>query len=299
MRPKRYRPAGSRIGVKERERSGSRRFAVLIFLTLGLALLPGAWFYTTRTANAAPVLHPASGPRVTVLTLNLAKVTDIDSILRELRPADVLLFQEVVRSDGADPSVAEVIAKRIGFHSEFGTGSPGATDVGIAVLSRFALTDAVTYQIAPVNLVFRSRKRVLLAVTAQTPSGPMRIICAHLDTRINPADRLRELAPAIEDANRFPGPVLIGGDFNTNDMQWVSHVVPVPWPGWQAARVRDLMAQNGFHTPFIHRRATFDHLGMQLDWIFLRSLAATNADIIPMDFSDHHALVAVVGPAQR
>ena len=38
-------------------------------------------------------------------------------------------------------------------------------------------------------------------------------------------------------------------------------------------RVRDLMAQNGYHTPFINRRATFDHLGMQLDWIFLRNLA--------------------------
>ena len=90
---------------------------------------------------------------------------------------------------------------------------------------------------------------------------------------------------------------MIGGDFNTNDMQWVSHVVPVPWPGWQAARVRDLMAKNGFYTPFTARRATFDHLGMQLDWIFLRKLAAVRADIIPMDFSDHHALVAVVSTA--
>lgn len=285
--------------MSARDRFGSRRFAVLIFLTLGLALLPGAWFYTTRSANAAPVLQAVRGPRVTVLTLNLAKVTDIDRILRELRPADVLLFQEVVRTGGATPSVAETIANRKGLNFQFGAGNSGATDIGIAVLSRFPLSDAVTYQIAPVNLIFRSRKRALLAVTAQTPSGPVRIICAHLDTRINPADRIRELAPAIEDANRFQGPVLIGGDLNTNDMQWVSHVVPVPWPGWQAARVRDLMAQNGFHTPFIERRATFDHLGMQLDWIFLRSLAATQADIIPMDFSDHHALVAVIGPAKR
>lgn len=270
---------------------------MLIFLTLSLALLPSAWFYTTRPANIAPVVHAATnGPKITVLTLNLAKVTAVDQIVRELRPADVFLFQEVVRT-GELPSVAEKVAEKLGLQVKFISPESGTTGSGIAILSRFALSNAVTYNIKPIDLIFRSRKRVLLGVTAETPAGPVRVVCAHLDTRINPADRLRELGPAIEDAKRFEGPVLIGGDFNTNDMQWVSHVVPVPWPGWQAARVRDLMAQNGFYTPFKTRRATFDHLGMQLDWIFLRKLAAVRADIIPMDFSDHHALVAVVSTA--
>jgi endonuclease/exonuclease/phosphatase family metal-dependent hydrolase len=271
-----------------------------IFLTLFLALLPSAWFYTTTPANIAPVAHAASNaPHLTVLTLNLAKVTAVDQILRELRPADILLFQEVVRSADSNPSIAEVIARRLNMQVQFATSDRGATGSGIAVLSRYPLTQVATYQVKPINLIFRSRKRILLGVTAQTPVGPIRIVCAHLDTRINPADRLRELEPAIEDAKQFGGPVLIAGDLNTNDMQWVSHVVPVPWPGWQASRVRDLMAKNGFHTPFQTRRATFDHLGMQLDWIFLRNLAAVRTDIVPMDFSDHHALVAVIGPADQ
>lgn len=279
-------------------RIDSRRFAVLIFLTLALALLPGAWFYTTRTANIAPVVHAAgNSPQITVLTLNLAKVTEVEQILRELRPADILLFQEVVRADDKQPSIAEKIAVRLGMQIHFASPDSGETHSGIAVLSRFPLSAVVTYKIKPINLIFRSRKRILLAATVETPAGPVRVVCAHLDTRINPADRIRELEPAIDDARRFGGPVLIAGDLNTNDMQWVSHVVPVPWPGWQAARVRDLMAQNGFHTPFKDRRATFDHLGMQLDWIFLRNLATVRADIVPMDFSDHHALVAVVSPA--
>ena len=272
--------------------------ATLIFLSLALTLLPSAWFYTTRPANIAPVVHAATnGPHVTVLTLNLAKVTDIDQITRELKPADILLFQEVVREDESRPSVAEKIAGKLGMHVQFASPDRGSTVSGIAILSRFPLSQAITYPIQRIDLVFRSRKRILLGATAETPAGKLRIVCAHLDTRINPADRLKELTPAIQDGKRFGGPVLIAGDFNTNDMQWVSHVVPVPWPGWQAARVRDLMAENGFHTPFMERRATFDHLGMQLDWIFLRNLAALRADIIPMDFSDHHALVAVIGPA--
>jgi endonuclease/exonuclease/phosphatase (EEP) superfamily protein YafD len=260
-------------------------------------MLPGTWFYTTRPLVAAPVARPAAlGPQVTVMTLNLASFSDPDQVIGELRPADILLMQEVVRKDDEGPTFADQLADRLGFHVYSASPDPGKTNLAIAVLSRFPLTDHVIYNVKPVNLVFRSRKRVLQAVTAQTPHGPVRIINAHLDTRINPGDRLRQLEPALEDARRFNGPVLIGGDLNTNDMQWVSHVVPLPWPGWQATRVKDLMAQNGFHTPFQDRRATFDHLGMQLDWIFLKNLATVKAEVVPMAFSDHHALVAVIGP---
>ena len=280
--------------------TAARRFAILLFLTLGLALVPSAWFYTTRPAHAAPVLQAATGgDRITVVTLNLAKVTDVKKIVSELAPADVYLFQEVVRTSGAVPSVAEQVAQKLGMHAQFASPDSGATVSGIALVSRFALNDTHTYNVNPVNLIFRSRRRVLLAATIQAPQGPTRVINAHLDTRINPGGRLRQLEPAIDDAKRFSGAALIGGDLNTNDMQWVSHVVPVPWPGWQASRVRDLMAQNGFHTPFVNRRATFDHLGMQLDWIFLRNLAATSAEIRPVAFSDHHELVTVLGPVKQ
>jgi endonuclease/exonuclease/phosphatase family metal-dependent hydrolase len=268
---------------------------MLLLFTLALASLPGAWFYTTQQTTIAPVLQAAtSGPQFTVMTLNLAKVTDVDAIIRELRPADVLMFQEVVRPSDKVPSVAEQVAAKLGLYVHFASPDGIGTESGIAILSRFPLTDVKLHKVAQVHLVFRTRRRVLLAATVQTPNGPVRVVCAHLDTRINPGDRLKELGPAIEDTKSFNGPALIAGDLNTNDMQWVSHVVPVPWPGWQASRVRDLMAQNGFHTPFVNRRATFDHLGMQLDWIFLRNLAAAKAEIVPMDFSDHHALVAAV-----
>jgi len=280
--------------------TGARRFATLLLLTLGLALVPSAWFYTTRPAHAAPVLQAATGgSRITVVTLNLAKVTDVRKIVSELAPADIYLFQEVVRTSGTARSVAEQVAEKLGMRAQFASPDSGATASGIALVSRFRLVDTHTYHVNPVNLIFRSRKRILLAATVQTPQGPTRVINAHLDTRINPAGRLRQLEPAIEDARRFNGAALIGGDLNTNDMQWVSHVVPVPWPGWQASRVIDLMAQNGFHTPFVNRRATFDHLGMQLDWIFLRNLAATSAEIRPVEFSDHHALVTILGPARQ
>lgn len=271
---------------------------MMLLFTLALTLIPSAWFYSTHESTIAPVLPAATGgPQFTAVTLNLAKVTDVDAIVRELPPADLYLFQEVIRTGDGVPSVAERIAGILGFQVTFASPDGGKTESGIAILSRFPLSDTKIHAIPQIRLVFRSRRRILLASTVETPAGKVRVICAHLDTRINPGDRLRELAPAIEDTRSFGGPALIAGDLNTNDMQWMSHVVPVPWPGWQASRVRELMAQNGFHTPFQNRRATFDHLGMQLDWIFLRNVAASNARIVPIEFSDHHALVAVIGPA--
>jgi endonuclease/exonuclease/phosphatase family metal-dependent hydrolase len=241
-----------------------------------------------------PVLSLAQP--LTVASLNVAMAEDASAIVKELRSvemlaeADVLLLQEVIVKE--DRSVAHDVARQLGRHvvtaSPDGRNSQGA----LAVLSRYPLSDQRVHKLKPQKLVFRSRSRVALAVTAGTPFGPVRLINTHLDTRINPAERLAQLRPALDDASCFFGPSVIGGDFNTNDMQWVSNVVPVPFPGWQAERVRVLMGSRGFHTPFQSRRATFDHLGMQLDWIYSAGLEVKDFGIQPIAFSDHHAVWA-------
>lgn len=240
----------------------------------------------------------ASTKRVSVVSVNLAKVTDIDRMVSELRShpalreADVFLLQEVVRKKGTEPSSADLLARRLNLHVAFVSPSGEQTEGGLAIMSRYPLRDVRTRQLQNVNLVFRSRKRVALAATVDSPCGVLRVINAHLDTRINPAERVRQLEPVLEEARSFPGPAIIGGDLNTNDMQWVSHVVPVPYPGWQAAAVRKLMKERGFATPFETRRPTFDHMKMQLDWIFSTGLDPVGSAIQPLDFSDHHAIWA-------
>jgi endonuclease/exonuclease/phosphatase family metal-dependent hydrolase len=244
----------------------------------------------------------AAAQSITVASLNLAMVTDADAIVKEIRSkpalaeADILLFQEVVVKDGA--AVAERVAKMLGREmisaSPDGRNSHGA----LAILSRLPMENPATHKLKPQNLIFRSRSRIALAVTVNTPFGRIRVINAHLDTRINPGERVAQLQAALDDASCFNGPSIIGGDFNTNDMQWVSNVVPVPWPGWQAERVRVLMEQRGYTTPFQVRRATFDHLGMQLDWIYSAGLNALASGIEPLAFSDHHAVWAKLSLVQ-
>jgi endonuclease/exonuclease/phosphatase family metal-dependent hydrolase len=241
------------------------------------------------------VAASAAAEPLTVGSLNLAMVKDADSIIRQinaargLSDADVLLFQEVV-SERGKPSVAEEIAARLNRYVIFASPDGETTKSGIAIVSRLPLLDRETYKLKQQNLIFRSRARVALAATVITADGPMRIINTHLDTRINPGERIAQLQPALEDASCFLGPSVIGGDFNTNDMQWVSNVVPVPFPGWQVSRIKALMLSRGFSTPFQIRKATHNFLGMQLDWIFTTGLSALAHGIEPIPFSDHKGI---------
>lgn len=245
----------------------------------------------------------AGAQSLTVASLNLAMKEDVNEILAELRTkpallsADVLLLQEVVVHDGV--TVADRLAAELGW--QISTASPdGANSHGaLAVLSRYPLENPRIHKLKPQNLIFRSRSRIALAVTIIADFGRVRLVNAHLDTRINPGERVAQLQSALDDAACFYGPAVIGGDFNTNDMQWVSNVVPVPYPGWQAERVRVLMQERGYQTPFKVRKATFDHLGMQLDWIYSAGLKAVESGIEPIGFSDHHAIWARLSPAEH
>jgi endonuclease/exonuclease/phosphatase family metal-dependent hydrolase len=138
----------------------------------------------------------------TVASLNLAMTEDPELILKELRAkpavgdADVLFLQEVVLEDGT--AVAERIARDLGRYvvsaSPDGKNSKGA----LAVVSRYPLEDQRTYKLKPQNLIFRSRSRIALAVTVTTQFGRVRLINAHLDTRINPAERIAQLQAALD-----------------------------------------------------------------------------------------------------
>jgi endonuclease/exonuclease/phosphatase family metal-dependent hydrolase len=239
-------------------------------------------------------LSLAGGQTLTVASLNIAMVEDPNVIAQEIRTApnlsnaDVLLLQEVVNQNHT--SVAEAVARQLGREAAFASPDGVLTKGGLAILSRHPIADQRVHQLKPQNLVFRSRKRIALAATILTPDGPVRIINVHLDTRINPGERIAQLRPALDDASCFYGPSVIGGDFNTNDMQWVSNVVPLPYKGWQAARVRILMESRGYRTPFQKREATFHHLGMQLDWIYVAGLEPIGHGIDRIAFSDHDAV---------
>ena len=113
---------------------------------------------------------------------------------------------------------------------------------------------------------------------------------AHLDTRLNAADRMAQMAPVLDAAGADKAPTLIGGDFNSNNFYWVGHVLPLPALHPQTLRVWDAMTARGFRSTLSPATGTFDYLGMHLDWIWARGVKVGSSNVYPLHFSDHHAL---------
>lgn len=278
-----------------------------------VALVSLALWTTVRRATGAidcaePELlqHPPAGPPsaaqsgpLTIVSINLAKETDEERILAEiekrdfLRQADVLSLQEVVRED-AKANVALRLAERLNMAALVGGSGDGSGADGtdaVALLSRYPLADAAVIRLPQNSLGIRSRCRVALAATVKHPFTPTRVIGLHLDTRINSESRMVQLQPALEDAQRYDGPVVFAGDFNTNKFFWLEHLIPVPFVEDQVGPVVARMEELGFRTPFQPGgKATNDFLGLQLDWVFLRGIEPDSWGVEPIEFSDHHAV---------
>ena len=231
------------------------------------------------------------------MSLNIAGNTRVDAIAEEIQQKtggvpDILLLQEA-------PNAAQELGKKLDLHVEFAAPKPGRTNMGIAILSRWPMTDRSVHRVKRFYRVLKVRPRMAMGVTVQTPFGPMRVWTTHLDTRLNIGERLEQLRPIVTDAAAFQGPALIGGDFNTVGLSWVLHALPVPRGDAHARAVEGLMKQHGFHTPFQEERPTFDLFGMRLDWIYLRGLEPLRTGIQPLEASDHHAIWTEISDTTR
>lgn len=205
-----------------------------------------------------------------------------------LRDADIFLLQEV-KEEAGKPCIAVRLASALGLHVAYSPEGPGVTDRGLAILSRFPLCDIRIRALKPFDLRFNSRARFVLSATADTPWGLVRVSDVHLDTRLNTVDRLAQLEPVVRDS-AFQGRHVVAGDFNSNPFYWIEHVIPLPAMKSQAQGVGEFMRRHGFRSGIPESAATHDFLGMHLDWIWVAGLRPAASQVIPLDFSDHHAL---------
>jgi endonuclease/exonuclease/phosphatase family metal-dependent hydrolase len=265
-----------------------------------LAILMVAAVVVATEAGSRALPHetgqsPAPDCTLTAVSLNMAREGDAEKVLKDinasgrLRTADILLMQEVLHKDG-QPSVAEQIAKRLGYSSTFSPAAPGVFDQGLAIVSRYPLRNVRIQRLKYCELRFHCRSRFAVSAAVETPWGGVRVWNAHLDTRVNAAERVEQLQPVIDEAAKHDGPVLIGGDFNTNEFRWLGNVVPLPGGPGHGIAIRYAMESRGFKTPFADGVVTFPLMRRHLDWIFVRGLRPLGSSVEPAPFSDHHAI---------
>jgi len=232
-----------------------------------------------------------------IASLNMAaqpRIRDALVLWTTDRQFDVVLLQEVGdRSMDGGAFVAEV-GDRLGYHVAYAPANLfGDTETqGLAILSRHPLSDVRVIPLEYHRLRFKSRCRIGLAVTVATPTGPVRVVNVHLDTRINSKERLAQLEPLVRALALADGPRIIGGDFNTMDIRWWRTMWPFPLVEHQAAAVRTHLKEHGFQTPFPDGQPTLKFLGLpiQLDWLYLKELDALDWSVDDVPFSDHRGV---------
>jgi endonuclease/exonuclease/phosphatase family metal-dependent hydrolase len=211
-----------------------------------------------------------------------------------LRRADILFLQEIeVDHEDSPRKLAELLDRSYVYAPGYKVGENGSH--GVAIISRFALSDPEVIELPRQQVVFNSARRVAIAVTIHLDAQPVRIFSVHLDNRLNPADRAAQLAPVLAAATRTATvPAIIAGDMNTSPFCWIGHVVPIPC-GIQDNRLEAAVRARGFETPVRDSGATSKWLAMRLDAIYTRHLDVADfgvSDVVRV--SDHLPLWADV-----
>ncbi len=138
--------------------------------------------------------------------------------LNELGPDFVLLQEVPWRSDVG--WAAEYLSERAKFNFVYLRGNGNRHTIrfeeGLAILSRYPLIQHRFTELLPRNGVFEHR--IALAVTAQTPMGPILLITTHLAwdrTNTINAGQIASLEAFL--AELPPHPSILAGDFNARE----------------------------------------------------------------------------------
>ena len=223
-----------------------------------------------------------SGPRLRLVTFNVHMIEGaaIATAIRTdaaLARADVIALQEVTHVGGEPMSRACVAAVQLGMHCAFapGYGTKNGGSHGVALLSRLPLADVEMVELPFNHTLLNSGRRVALGATVDVAGTPVRIYSVHLDARINPAVRKRQLRPVLDAADRRPIATAIAGDMNTSPFVWIGRIIPVP-AGVQDSRLEKFVRARGFATPTTSSGPTSQWLAMQLDAVYTRGLAVVD-----------------------
>lgn len=243
------------------------------------------------TLRAAP---PATPKTLRIASFNVHYAAELLKLAEGLRQskevsqADIILIQEIEAYAQEGTSRTAKLAQALELNYVYAPARPtdtGGTH-GLAILSRYPLRDIEVIRLPR----FNTRPRIALAATVDVGATPLRIYNLHLDTRLNPGDRQKQLQPVAERA-RTDGVerVVVGGDFNMNPFRWLGNVFPI-FRSNQAKSVDKFMRQQDFETALeragpTSRRAFFR---FRLDSVYTRGLKVRAAGVArDVTGSDH------------
>lgn len=166
------------------------------------------------------------------------------------------------------------------FEEQIGLYDSG--DTGVALLSRYPLTDVTRIDLPWQECAWRPR--LAMAATVTAGAHKLRIFNAHVDPHAAIGGQLEQLEVLIQLAERSSGPTLILGDFNTLSKK-------------KAFEARNVLESHGYQTPLPTGTSTWRGAGLRLhaDWIFYRDVKIKRWGVArPLNVSDHWPVWAEV-----
>lgn len=230
-------------------------------------------------ARGRPVAATPKRSRIATWNIRAARSASVDAIAAELQAmeADVIALQEVDvrtrRTGFVDEPAA--LAAALGFHYVFAASIKYQEgDYGLAVLSRWPLTDVRRYRLDATEAI---EARIVLEVTVCARGRPLQIFNHHADGRVASRDAGFEALRGIVRADLGRG-IIVLGDFN-------EHADAPGMRGLIDAGLVDLGAEGDVDT---NNSGRIDYL--LADGPLARLASA--ARVWPTDKSDHHAVLA-------
>jgi endonuclease/exonuclease/phosphatase family metal-dependent hydrolase len=259
---------------------------------------------TTITGALAPELGPAVPPppsapcRLRIASWNVHFGADPADLAAQLlaspvlSTADVIITQEMDAMPSEGSTRASRLAGALGMTWVYAPArSKGEGTHGQAILSRYPLANPVVRQLPYADLVVGTEPRIALGVDVMIDGAPLHVVDVHLDTRLGPVDRVRQLHPAVNDAGER---MIVGGDLNTLPWTWVDGLVPLTETQAvvdqrAAAVIDDYLGQNRFTGAIAPDQPTFPFpvFGVRLDNLYARGPAVLEASVEHVRGSDH------------
>jgi endonuclease/exonuclease/phosphatase family metal-dependent hydrolase len=245
-------------------------------------------------------------PRPEAVALNLKTAARVFSDNSLLPQPDILALQEADKETGraGGKHVAARLALELGVpYVHVGAGIPRGVepvprewwlnfeeqialndrgDTGIALLSRMPLRD-----VERIDLPWHKcpwRPRLAMGATFELAGQRVRLFNVHVDPHGPLDNQYQQVEALLENAEKFRGPRVIMGDFNTLSKE-------------KAVEIRRLMESRDYSTPFSTGTPTWRGAGLRFhaDWIFTNGLSASRWGVVkPLNVSDHWPIWAEV-----
>ncbi|MDR3643247.1 MAG: endonuclease/exonuclease/phosphatase family protein [Candidatus Doudnabacteria bacterium] len=216
---------------------------------------------------------------------------------KNLSKADIILLQEIEFHQVEKICRAESIARHLGFHFVYEPARQlGASAThGLAILSRYPIKKALPIRLPEFRLLFKLQTRIALVAGIKISGINITVCNIHLDTRLNPKQRMRQLNACLTQLKEDYGQnIIIGGDFNTIPFRTAAGGIPIFYSN-QAKHLHKNMIDMGFNhfCEPLGFTMTSGFLRMRLDHIYTDRLPIAKCGVEKnIHVSDHKPLWA-------